>query len=298
MTQPVPSTLVKTYAQRGPLQQFRFAENTAFVCVRCGRAKKSKLIVVYQGDWSKKLCNGCYGRLLSLYEIKAGTDAEDEKADKLASALLSIVAIADQRRSEQSFSASENRAALLSTESLRFISTSEHVAQQLDAAPNLEWSPAVIGLCKAVEVELVQRLLRPLAVLVGGEALAADKADKDLGRVATFCGDSSRKPPEIGTFAHFLQTVIHSESRRDSSPLIRGFLKLTADLVGSNWLLDKTGMWKALVELLGEFRNRAAHIDELSKDDYVRCRDLVIGPRGILWMLVLATQHQKLLKGR
>ena len=34
-------------------------------------AAPSKLITVYRGDWSKRLCNGCYGRLLSIYEIKA-----------------------------------------------------------------------------------------------------------------------------------------------------------------------------------------------------------------------------------
>ena len=74
--QPVPSTLTKTYPKRGPLQQFRFAEGTAFKCFRCGDTKKSKLITVYSGDWSRKLCNGCYGRLLSLYEIKAGTGTD------------------------------------------------------------------------------------------------------------------------------------------------------------------------------------------------------------------------------
>jgi len=54
-----------------------------FILRRCGRsaldyfgqtvniAAPSKLITVYRGDWSKRLCNSCYGRLLSIYEIKA-----------------------------------------------------------------------------------------------------------------------------------------------------------------------------------------------------------------------------------
>jgi hypothetical protein len=91
--EPVPSTITKTYAQRGPLQQLRFAESTAFRCFRCGDKKKSKLITVYNSDWSKRLCNGCYGRLLSLYEIKAGTAADDQKAEELAAALLSAVTL-------------------------------------------------------------------------------------------------------------------------------------------------------------------------------------------------------------
>ena len=80
--EPVPSTTIKTYPRRGPLQQFRFADRTAFRCFRCGVTKKSKLITVYAGDWSKRLCNGCYGRLLSLHEIKAGTSSDDQRAEE------------------------------------------------------------------------------------------------------------------------------------------------------------------------------------------------------------------------
>jgi hypothetical protein len=95
--EPVPSTITKTYPQRGPLQQFRFADSTAFRCVRCGGTKKAKLITIYTGDWSKRLCNGCYGSLLNLYEIKAGTTADDQRAEELATALLSAVTLDDQR---------------------------------------------------------------------------------------------------------------------------------------------------------------------------------------------------------
>lgn len=96
--EPVPSNVTKTYPRRGSLQQFRFAEGTAFRCFRCGGTKKSKLITVYSGDWSRKLCNGCYSRLLSLYEIKAGTAADDQRAEQLANALLSLVTLDQQRQ--------------------------------------------------------------------------------------------------------------------------------------------------------------------------------------------------------
>ena len=104
----IPSTITKTYPQRGPLQQFRFAEGTAFRCFRCGDSKKSKLIAVYSGDWSRKLCNGCYGRLLSLYEIKAGMAADDQRAEQLADVLLSLVTVDEQRQAERLFRASDN----------------------------------------------------------------------------------------------------------------------------------------------------------------------------------------------
>jgi hypothetical protein len=291
--QPAPSTVTKTYPARGPLQQFRSADSVAFDCFRCGQAKTSKLITVYRGDRSKRLCNGCYGRLLSLYEIKAGTAADDERAEELASALVAMVADEEARQAEKLFRASEDRAARLSPEALRFVATAEYVAGTLDADPQLEWSPAVIGLCKAVEAELVGRVLKPLAALASRENLSADRQDKEIGRVAAFCADASRKPPELGTFAHFLQTVIHSTARRESSPLVKAFFKLTAGWPGSQWLLQPAGLHSALSVLTAKFRNRAAHTDELGQQDYGACRDHVIGPDGALWRLVVATEPRK-----
>lgn len=291
--EPVPSTVTTTYPHRGPLQQFRFAEATAFKCFRCGDTKKSKLITVYSGDWSRKLCNGCYGRLLSLYEIKAGTAPDDQRAEQLADALLSLVTADQQRQAERAFRASDKRAVVLSPEALRFIATAEHVAGQLESNPQLEWSPAVIGLCKAVEAEVVGRILTPLATMAQSEDLSADKNDKNIGRVAAYCIDPQRKPPELGAFAHFLQTVIHSQERRQTSRLIQRFLRLAGRWTGSTWLLDPHGLYRALTVLTGNYRNRAAHIDELARDDYISCRELTIGAQGMVWTLALSTEPHK-----
>jgi hypothetical protein len=291
--EPVPSNVTKRYPARGPLQQFRFAESTAFNCFRCGDPKKSKLITVYNGDWAKRLCNGCIGRLLSLYEIKAGTAPDDERAAELAAALLSMVSVEDERQAERLFRTAERKAELLSVEAVRFVATAEHVARQLQADPQLEWSPAVIGLCKAFEAEVVYRILKPLAVRASREDLSSDKNDKDIGRVAAFCADPTRKPPELGTFSHFLQTAIHSSQRRETSALLRSFLKLTADYTGSHWILEPGGLHGTLALLTANFRNRAAHIDELGRRDYLDCRELVIGSEGALWKLVLATERRK-----
>lgn len=289
MAEPIPSTVIKTYPQRGPLQQFRFAEGTSFTCFRCGETKRSKLLAVYNRDWSRQLCNGCYGYLLSVYEIKAGTAADDQRAEELGVALLSAVATDEQRQAAQIFRTSVTRAEHLSPEVLRFIATAEHVAGQLDAVRQLEWSPAVIGLCKAVEMEVVSRILRPLSDCTRGDDLSADKGDKDIGRIASFCSDPSRKPPELGTFAYFLQTVIHSKERRTTSALIRAFLRLAADWAGSQWLLDPEGLCLTLGVLITNFRNRAAHIDELGRADYTACREHVIGSDGMIWKLVIST---------
>lgn len=290
---PVPSNISKTYPKRGPLQQFRLSEGAAFRCFRCGEAKKSKLITLYSSDWSRKLCNGCYGRLLSLYEIKTGTATDDLRAEQLAEALLSLVSADQLRQAERTFRASEKRAEVLAPHSLRFVATAEHVATQLESDPQLEWSPAVIGLCKAVEAEVVSRILMPLALLTANEDLSDDKKDKDIGRIAAYCIDTERKPPELGTFAHFLQTVIHSKDRRETSTLIRCFLELTRKWTGSTWILDPQGLHYTLAILTAGYRNRAAHIDELSRQDYADCRQHTFGKEGLVWQLVVSTETHK-----
>ncbi len=291
--EPIPSTLTKTYPKRGPLQQFRFAEATVFKCFRCSRTKKSKLITTYTANWSRKLCNGCYGELLSLYEIKAGTGEDDDRAERLASNLLSLATVNQQRQAERLYRASEGRAQALCPEALRFIATAEHVATNLETNAQLEWSPAVIGLCKAVEIEIVIRILHPLADVTRNEDLSGDTRDKDIGRVAVFCSDPRRKPPELGAFSHFLQTVIHSQRRRRTSKLIGCFIGLAAAWTDSTWVLSSDGLYYTLVQLTSTYRNRAAHIDELARDDYLGCREVTIGSQGVIWKLNTSTERYK-----
>ena len=226
-----------------------------------------------------------------LYEVKAGTAADDKRAEQLAALHLYLVSLDKQRQAERLLLASETRAKRLSPETLRFLATAEYLAARLRSEPDLEWSPVIIGLCKAVETEVVNRLIRPLAQRTATEDLADDKKDDDIGRVAAFCADANRKPPELGAFAHFLQTVIHSQRRRHTSVLIPAFLKLSADWTGSQWLLDPHGLLQALTTLTRDFRNKAAHIDEMREADYRQCRELVMGSEGTLWNLDVSVER-------
>lgn len=187
--------------------------------------------------------------------------------------------------------ASEERASRLSPQALRFLATAQHLSETLRVGPDLEWSPAVIGLCKAVEVEIVRTFLKPLAQRSVDSDLSADTADKDMRRVAVYCNGSRPDPPEIGAFAHFLQTAIHSQKRRQDSVLLQLFLAFAADYVGAQWILNPDGLHRSLTILTRKFRNRAAHVDELGPVDYRDCQELVIGPKGLLWKLSLGAER-------
>jgi hypothetical protein len=62
---PAPEKIIKEFPKEGDLQLFRLEKLHEFLCVRCQETKKAKLVAVQAGDWSKLLCNGCYGLLKS-----------------------------------------------------------------------------------------------------------------------------------------------------------------------------------------------------------------------------------------
>ena len=62
---PPPAKIVKEFPKQSDLQLFRLENLHKFRCQRCQVQMKSRLVAVQGGDWSKLLCNGCYGLLQS-----------------------------------------------------------------------------------------------------------------------------------------------------------------------------------------------------------------------------------------
>jgi hypothetical protein len=184
MSAALSSEVIKAFPPRGPMQQFRLRVPTAFVCFRCQLPKKSKLIAVFRSDWDRLLCNGCYGRLLSIYEITAGSGSDDSKSQELGGLLETLVSEEEARLGLALSAIAEERSRLLSTAAQRFLGSSEYVAKSLAPRTDLEWSPAMIGLAKATEAEFVFRLIEPLRRTLVGCDLTADVEDKQYGRVA------------------------------------------------------------------------------------------------------------------
>jgi len=178
----------------------------------------------------------------------------------------------------------------LHTDTILFLHTADTLAAALREY-DLDWSPAVIMLCKAFEKETNVRLLLPLRAKTCGRDLKADLSDEDLGRVARFCS-AAGQPPELGTLGRFLNTAIHSKRRRASSILLQSFYELMSDWPGSQWLVDEFGLEAALKKLTKEFRNPAAHIEKLSERDFGNCRNFVReAPEIVMLKLFLATSR-------
>jgi hypothetical protein len=280
--------VAKTYPQRGPLQQYRLVSSTSFLCFRCGTSKTSKLVSTVQADWDRLLCNGCYGRLLSIWQIKAGSLEDDPRDAALLDMLASATPAAEVARTQARLIAAEPRYAQLSQESQRMLATAHAVTVVLRGPTQLDWSVAIIGLCKAVEVEAVHRIAEPLRLAALAKDLTAEKQDPDFARVARYC-DGKANPPELGSLAYFLRTAVNSKSRAATSALVAALRTAAAAWPAADWLFATNGFADAVDRLTREYRNPAAHTGLFDEEAFVRCSGLVKGEDGLLWRLIVAT---------
>lgn len=283
----LPAEIVKVMPPRGPLQQYRVDKACQFDCFRCGGRKTSKLITVLGENDDQLLCNGCYGRLVSLWELKSGELTEEERSE-------AILALVGRYVTPAQIEAARVRLARgvlfrqLSEPAQKALATAEAVTNSLRAATGLDWSAAVVCLCKAVEIEAVQRIAVPLQGASRDLDLSADLQDKDLARLARFC--VGRAPaPELGSLAYSLRVAGSSRRRASTSRLLQVLLAFTATVRAGDWLLSANGFPEVLDNLSKNFRNPAAHTRVLDEKDYDACFDVVLGEGGLLPALVSAT---------
>ena len=276
--------VIKKYPPRGPLHQYRLAAATTFTCCRCGKDKKSRLAVSIHDEWNLLLCNACYGRLLSIWEIKAGDLEDSERQAELIHLLRGLSGEIEVEQARTVLLARDSRSTLLSTPALTMLATAEAVADgfAVKMATELDWSAAVIGLCKAVELEAVRLICEPLCHAVSDLDLASDLANRDFRRMAQFC--KRGKPIELGTLAHFLEAMARSQNAA-SSPLASGLRSLALQWPRSDWLFEADGFVATVRTLTKNYRNPAAHTALLSRAEYRSCVELVQGRDGLLWKM-------------
>ena len=282
--------VVKQYPPRGPLQQVRLESAIGYSCFRCAANKQARLICLYEGSWGKLLCNGCYGYLLSVYDIVQKEGSSAEKAEQLSELLLWLASEDDRRVALERSGISIARSEWLSDRATQFLGTSEFVATQMAEASGLEWSPPIIGLCKAVELEVTVRLIEPARGCASSVELTDDMGNRDLGNVARYLSGRSTRPIELGAVAHFLTSVVKGKAQVVNSATVRLLKQSLANMVHDPWLLSSDGASHDIGNLASQYRNRAAHTATMTRGEYIACKELVAGDHGLLWKLVAATR--------
>lgn len=189
------------------------------------RSQDVQVDLRYDNDRERRLCNGCYGQLLAIYEVKMGPLKDDDRSAALGTVLLTFASEAETKTAARRARLREGYESDLDPITVRFIGTGTSVAEHLSEL-DLDWSAAIICLCKALEYELVGRLIDPLRARFGGRAdeLSQDRQDPELARLAAYLSASERsRPPEMGWIATFLVTSVNSEQRAATSSLIQAF---------------------------------------------------------------------------
>lgn len=274
------------------MHQYRLAAATTFTCSRCGRDKKSKLVVSIHDEWGLLLCNGCYGRLLSIWEIKAGDLEDSDRHAELIRLLVGLSGEADVEQARTVLLARDSRSTLLSAPALTMLATAEAVADgfAVKMATELDWSAAIIGLCKAVELEALRLICDPLRHAVSDLDLATDLADRDFRRMAQFC--KRGKPIELGTLAHFMEATTRSQNN-GTSPLASALRSLALQWPRSDWLFEADGFVAKVRMLTKNYRNPAAHTALLSHAEYRSCVEVVQGKDGLLWKMLTSVDSTR-----
>jgi hypothetical protein len=269
------------------LSQFRFEKAVSFICFRCAAAKTSKSITICNENWDYKICNGCYGYLLSIHNIKNSTDPDEKKFEALDKCIEQLARdyksriIAFRNKLDKSKSEFEDS-------TRRFLATAACLEEDLPKGEFLEWSPAVLCLCKAVENELINKFLIPMRNF--GLDMATDKSDPRTKRVDQFLSRETDTPPELGGISFYINLVAKSSSYRDkaaSAPLLKTYSEKRPFF---DWYTRGGGAASDIETIVTKFRNRAAHISELAHDDFQECKELVLGSEGILSNILRASQ--------
>ena len=145
------------------------------------------------------MCNGCYGYLLSVWNIRAGQHADAEREAALLHLLASAVTAAEVERGRTLLLARRTLAASLSPATLTLLSTAEAVGAGLVSwhATDLDWSVATLPLCKAVQIEVVRLVAEPLKQATQGVDFSADATDR-LKAMVNYCRGRPGPPLMLG----------------------------------------------------------------------------------------------------
>lgn len=291
MTKPL-EKIIKSYPKRGPLSQFRFEKIVSYVCFRCNRTKTSKLISICNDNWELKLCNGCYGRLISLYEIHTGKDNEEEKIEKIVENIFNT---------QKQFSESLNilienytkKNSQLNELTIKYLATADFLGKKLPKDNFIEWSPAIMCLCKSVESELISKIFLPLKKIALENSYKSNFEDKRTIRIEKFVSGNTDVSPELGTISFLFNLLANSEEWKKNNKLFNIIKIFLEKKPFSEWFYSKNGASKSLDELCKKYRNISAHISDLTKDDFDKCYLIVNGKDGILEKIFLASSSNK-----
>lgn len=159
----------------------------------------------------------------------------------------------------------------LGEECRSFLNTAEILRGELDrfaaADPSIDFSPAVIAYSKALERELLDRLFAPFvawgaAVEALPEPTGGGGVDRSISALRGFIEGS--KTLALGEMSYCLRNI--GCKMREVEPNVFAHF-LTAQLVSHAAFCDEARFPQQLQKYVVKYRNQAAHVERLTRED-------------------------------
>ena len=288
------TTIIKRYPPKGNLQLIRYDSSAPFECWRCRKTKVSKLQAIVQLEQPRIICNACYGRLQTLAEIKAKDIEPWLKANQIHDLnLKEVSAKSAAQAAEKEARRRKQYWKFLSPKAIQFIGTAEYLYEQMADKDDLDFSPPIIELVKSFEYECLFGFVEPMKnrakkVLLTENEVRIDCQDKDFGYVAKYVFGNREKPPELGKIAYTLSTFIHSKKRTQQSKFLGILDAHISSCRDRDYFINQKRFVSQVSELTQSYRNPAAHISYMSKEQFEDCKAMLMDADGALWQLVTA----------
>ena len=284
--------VVAALPSRGDVRQYRVTRSVQFRCVRCGRAKTARLIALLGNDTAHPLCNGCYGNILARHPAPRGSNSSDSRARAVAVE----VEVSIERAEEVGRRIAVEHGLRLTPLGVRHLGTARIVADHLDgldAGVPVLWSPVVSALSSSLEVELRYRVIDRMRDVL----LAGSRRDMNLpseyAKFAAYCkAEPGSGRMEMGAIARFLSLASTDARSATPSQIGRLFRKLLEASPKAEWLGDPGALAGEIGAFTREFRNPAAHGEEIDRAAGQRCLTYVAGDGGLLWRIAYAVPAQ------
>jgi hypothetical protein len=152
------------------------------------------------------------------------------------------------------------------------LASAELIRSTIPSLPDC--SAVVIEYCKAVEIELNEKILRPLRAHWSRRSISDDyRSPGELRRLHDYLFGASPRPLELGTLAVTLDATGHP--RHDGNPVAVSLRTHLQELPFHDEIIP--ALPRDLLRLSRDFRNPAAHKARLSPEQLEDCRDFVVG---------------------
>jgi hypothetical protein len=157
----------------------------------------------------------------------------------------------------------------LCSDGIKALQTAEYLYQL--ECEIYDYSPIVIEYCKVIEIELNDKVLRPLKSHFQDLNSKSIITSNSIKKLKSFVFSSDDKSLELGTFAFILEKIITENINDLLASKIKEIIEELPFKLNLKTIIEE------IFYLTRNYRNKAAHKSILTRQDMIDCRTYVLG---------------------